>query len=121
MIYYPSGAPAYGNTIPHGQTSVTVPWSTLTGKAVFTPDDTGFWIYTYTIRWLDPQGHMEKTVSDGEIRLRVIRTLVCDVNQKCQAYEPLRNVPDNANFVWSWQEGNQTIRMTTAARTYVSF
>ncbi len=125
-LFYPNQAPAYSDTIPHGQTSKSVPWTKLVQKNTFDPDDTGFWLYTYTIRWTDNQGREQKTISDGEIRLRVVRSQVCPPDhgpndKACQAYVPLRNSPDDPNFVWSWVEDGQTIRMTTAARTYVSF
>jgi hypothetical protein len=119
-LFYPDQSPAYQGQIPFGETSVQVPWSTLTHKTVFSPDDTGFWLYTYTIRWLDDQGREQKTVADGEIRLRVVRAQVC-ADGKCQAYVPLRNAVADPNFVWQWTHGPQTIRMTTGARTYVSF
>lgn len=118
-IFYPDQSPAYSDSIAFGETSKTIPWQKLTGKDAFSSDDTGFWIYTYTIRWTDAQGFERKTVSDGEIRLRVVRSQVCDASGKCQAYVPLRNAPDNPNYAWTWVQDGQTIRMTTAARTYV--
>lgn len=118
-LFYPDQSPAYSDSIPYGLTSKSIPWKTLTGRDAFIPNDTGFWIYTYTIRWTDAQGLERKTVSDGEIRLRVVRSQVCDEHGKCAAYVPLRTAPNNPNFVWSWIENGQPIRMTTAARTYV--
>jgi hypothetical protein len=120
-IFYPDQSPAYSDSIPFGETSKTIPWQKLTGKDHFTPDDTGFWIYTYTIRWTDAQGLERKTVSDGEIRLRVVRSQVCDESGKCAAYIPLRSAPDNPNYVWTWVQDGQVIRMTTAARTYLTY
>lgn len=121
-LFYPDQSPAYQDSIPPGQASKTVPWTTLTKKADFTPDDTGFWIYTYTIRWTGADGFEHKTVSDGEIRLRVIRTQTCDAEgANCAAYVPLRSAADDPAFVWSWVESGQAIRMTTAGRTYVSY
>lgn len=117
-LFFPDQSPAYQDSIPAGQSSKTIPWSKLTQKQTFDLDDTGFWLYTYTIRWKDHDGNLQKTVSDGEIRLRVVRAKVCD-GTNCQAYVPLRSAPNDPSFVWSWTEGSQLIRMTTAGRTYV--
>jgi hypothetical protein len=126
-VFFPDQSPAYSDSIPLGQSSKTVPWTTLVKKDTFDPQDTGFWLYTYTIRWTDPLGQAQRTISDGEIRLRVVNTQVCappaanGTPGKCASYVPLNNSPDDPAFVWSWLENNQTIRMTTAARTYVEY
>jgi hypothetical protein len=124
-FFFPDGSPAYQDSIPYGQTSKTVSWRTLVKKDTFSPEDRGFWPYTYTIRWKDTAGNAFKTVSEGELRLRVIRASVCSSRgpgiQPCPAYVPLRNAQDDPAFVWSWVQDGQLIRMTTAARTYVEY
>jgi hypothetical protein len=121
-LFFPDGSPAYGDSIPHGQTSRSIAWSKLTGSDQFAADQTGFWPYTYTIRWTDTEGNAQKTVSDGEIRLRVVQSQVCDPGgANCESYVPLRTSPDDPNFVWSWVQNGQVIRMTTGARTYVDY
>ena len=101
-IFFPNQSPSYSDSIPEGQSSKSVPWTKLMGKTTFDPNDTGFWLYTYTIRWMDQAGLERKTVSDGEIRLRVVRSQVCDANgAHCSAYVPLRTAPDDPNFAWT--------------------
>ena len=120
-LFFPDQTPAYQGSIPRGQTEVTLPWTTLTKKSTFDSGDRGFWPYTYTIRWTGSDGNAYKTVSEGEIRLRVIDAQVCDpAGANCQAYVPLRTATDDPNFIWSWMEGTQEILMTGGARTYVS-
>jgi hypothetical protein len=120
-LFYPDGSPAYQDSIPFGQTSKTVPWTTLVKKDTFSAADRGFWPYTYTIRWIGADGRSYKTVSEGELRLRVIRSQVCDPQgSQCKAYVPLRESVDSPDFAWTWQEGSQVIRMSTGARVYVS-
>jgi hypothetical protein len=120
-IFFPDGSPAYQDSIPAGQTSKTVPWRTLVKKENFTVEDRGFWPFTYTIRWKDTQGNTFKTVSQGELRLRVIRSQVCPAGKPCSAYVPLRNAKDDPNFVWKWSQDGQLIQMTTGARTSVEY
>ncbi len=120
-LFYPNQAPAYKDTIPFGQTAKTIPWSTLVKKDTFDADDTGFWLYTYTIRWTGLDGREQRTISDGEIRLRVIRPQVCQAPAHCKSYVPLRDAKDDTNFVWAWREQGQEIRMTTAARTFLEY
>lgn len=121
-IFYPDQSPAYEGSIPAGKTSQTVLWSDLVKKSTFSASDRGFWPYTYTIHWIGADSRPMVTVSEGELRLRVIKTQVCGPQgPPCPAYVPLRNSVTDENFVWAWTEGNQKIQMTTGARTFVSY
>ena len=110
MIYFPDGSkPAYGGAIPRGQTRVSVPWSTILSRNTFELGDRGFWPYTYSIRYIGQDGRERTAVSQGEIRMRVMK----------KDYIPLDNVQEDANFVWKWQDNGVPVRMTTGARTFV--
>ncbi len=119
-LLYPTGEPAYGDQIPKGQSNKKIPWGTLTKTAAFTEDQRGFWPYVYEILWKDSNGMSRRTVSEGEIRLRVYKPEDCDTTGNCLTYAPLREVSADRNFVWSWIEDGQAVKMTTGARTYVS-
>lgn len=109
-IFYPDGSPTYGYQFRKGETIHRVKWSDLTKKNHFDVDDRGFWPYTYRIKWLDFEGKQRETITEGEIRLRVLR----------QGYIPLHEVQGDSNFVWNFKFDNTQVRMTTGGRTYVS-
>jgi len=121
-IYFPDTAQApYEDVIQKGQVSKKITWKQLTGRENFTAGDRGWWPYTYSISWKDGQGMAHKTVSEGEIRLRVYRTLQCDNSgAACKSYSPLRNAPNAKEYAWSWVADGQEIKMTTSGRTYVA-
>lgn len=109
-VYFPDGSkPAYGGSIPRGQTRASVPWNTILGKNSFELGDRGFWPYTYAIRYIGQDARERTAVSQGEIRMRVMK----------KDYVPLDNVSEDANFVWKWQDNGVPVRMTTGARTFV--
>lgn len=108
-VYFPTGEPTYGGEIPRGKTRANVEWETLLHKKTFEKGDRGFWPFTYRIRWVDPEGKEQLTMSQGEIRLRVYS----------KEYIPLQNVSEDENYVWKWVENGLPVHMTTGARTYV--
>jgi len=109
-VYNPSGEVAWGGIIPKGQPSISVEWKQLTKKDTFDVGDRGFWGYMYTYYYVGEDGNTHQTVTQGEIRLRVIR----------KAYISLQEVSEDSNFVWKWKHKGHDIKMTTGGRTYVS-
>lgn len=109
-VFFPDGSPSYGYQFKKGETVHRVKWSDLTKKSTFDVDDRGFWPFTYKVKWLDADGRVRETVTEGEIRLRVLRS----------GYLPLHEVQDDSNFVWKFQHDNTQVKMTTGGRTFVS-
>jgi hypothetical protein len=109
-IFFPDGSPTYGYVFKKGETAHRVLWSSLTKKTTFDVDDRGFWPFTYRIKWIDNKGQVRETVTEGEIRLRVLR----------QGYISLHDVADDMNFVWKFKYDGVEVKMTTGGRTYVS-
>lgn len=109
-LYFPDGSqPAYGGSIPRGQTRVGVPWKSILGKNTFQVGDRGFWPFVMWVKYIQPDGKEYQTVSQGEIRMLVVR----------KEYISLSNVMDDPNFVWSWSENGVPVKMTAGSRIYV--
>lgn len=123
-IFDPSGGNPIGRVIPKGEVTAVVTWKELLRKDSFAPGDAGFWPYVYTIRWKDKDGRPRKTVSEGEIRLRVYRARVCTPQEgggeTCRPYVPLAEVASDPNFVWDFSVDGFRVKMTTGARTHVA-
>jgi hypothetical protein len=109
-IFFPDGSPTYGYVFKKGETIHRVKWADLTKKSTFDIDDRGFWPFTYRIKYIDKQGKQRETVTEGEIRLRILR----------KGYTPLHEISEDMNFVWKFQYDGVDVKMTTGGRTYVS-
>lgn len=107
-IFFPNGEPSLGGSIHKGQTSQEIKWETLIKKPKFEIGDRGFWGVRVEIHYFDLDGNERISTVDGEIRLRVLK----------KDYLPLHNSKDDPNFVWIWNEGDHTYRMTTGGRAY---
>jgi hypothetical protein len=108
-IFYPSGHPTEGVTVPDGQTAVTIPWKNLLQRDTFGVGDRGFWPVVMEWKWLDAQGNEHTSVAEGEIRLRVLS----------RGYEPLHEVTDHPAFAWRWTDSGHEFRLSTAGRASV--
>ncbi len=106
VILSPTGAPALRLDAPKGQTSITVKWSDLTGTPTFTADARGFWPFVLTVHWTDSSGNPQETVTDGEVRLRVL----------AKGYQTLGDGWSPSSFAWQWTAGAHEYGMTTAGR-----
>ena len=112
-IYGPDGEVVYGNSIPKKKSRAEVPWNKLLKRDTFEINDRGFWLYTYRVYWNDENGNENVSVSEGEIRMRVIR----------KEYVDLHEVISDRNFVPQWEiytRNNETIKITSGMRTSVS-
>ena len=114
-VFNQAGQIAWGGSIPKDQTRVYVSWRKLLGcqdppaTCQFQVGNRGFWTYDHEVHWIDPDGHDRKSISQGDIVLRVYH----------QGYTPLDKVEADPNFVWSWVDGNFIYHMTTGLRAYV--
>lgn len=119
-LFFPDLSTPYGGVFPKGVTRVSVSWKTIFKRDTFEKGDRGFWPYIYTIKWIDSNGRDQETKIQGEIRLRVIASLICDSNgQNCKSYTRLNNSPLDPNFVWVWTEGDFIYKMTSGGRMYI--
>lgn len=108
-VYQPDGSTDIGGGIPRGQTNVSIAWTELIHKQKFSTGDRGFWPVTLEVHYVDTDGRDRVAVAEGEIRLRVMRA----------GYQPLSDVRDDSNFVWTWTTGNHVMKSTTGLRSYV--
>lgn len=110
-IYGPDGEVVYGNSLPKKSNRAKVSWKDLLKRETFEVGDRGFWLYRYRVFWLDENKNENVSISEGEIRLRVI----------AKGYTPLNAVISDSNFTWVYRtKNNELIKMTTGMRTYVS-
>lgn len=111
-VYLPSGEPAYGASIPKGESRAEVPWKTILGRDTFQVGDRGFWLYTYEIHYTGTDFKDYVIYSEGEIRMRVVK----------QGYTALQNIEDDPNFTLFLhnKKTGVDVKMTSTARTYVS-
>lgn len=110
-VYGPDGSIVFGSSIPKKQTRKAIPWNALLKRDTFEIQDRGFWIYTYNVFWLDSDGNENMSVSEGEIRLRILK----------DNYTSLADVESDSNFAWQWKDkSGAIIKITTGMRTYVS-
>lgn len=105
-IFFPSGEPAQGYSVPDGASSIDLTWKDLLKESTFQKNYAGFWQVLMEWSWVDTQGNENKSAALGEIRLRVLDP----------AYTALQDVTDDKNFAWQWVSGNQGFAMTTAGR-----
>lgn len=110
-VYGPDGNIIFGSAIPKNQTRKSIPWNTLLNRETFEVQDRGWWLYVYHVFWIDSEGNEHLSVSEGEIRLRIVK----------KEYVPLSNVDTDGFQTWKWKDKNGAIvKMTTGMRTYVS-
>jgi hypothetical protein len=110
-IYFPDGRPTYEGKINKGESHAMVKWSDIVNKADFHLEDRGFWGVSIALHYKSPEGEPQKTYADGYIFMHVIR----------KTYISLIENEEDENFVWRWKTPtNQTVKMTTGARVFVS-
>lgn len=109
MIMFPNGHPAIQLAVPKGETRTMVKWSDLTGKDTFDRNDRGLWAVFQIVLWEDGDGAIRNILSEGEIRLRVIR----------EGYNPLRHAKDSNWFATRWKAGEWKMGQSTSGRTGV--
>ena len=110
-IYQPDGSAPIGDSIPKKENRKSVKWSRILRRDTFENGDTGFWPFNYKVYWIDKNGRENFSISQGEIRLRVLK----------KEYIPLNEVVNDFNFTWNiLTRNNETIKMTTGMRAYVS-
>lgn len=111
-IYFPDGRPTYIGSIPKGESYASVSWSELLDKKTFDPGDRGFYGVSVTVNYKGPDSMPMKAYSDGYIFLHVVKKEYISLND---------SGGEDENFVWSWKsKTNQTVKMTTGARVFVS-
>jgi len=113
-VYDNQGRVAWGDAFPRGKTRLSVPWGTLLGcvdgqPCSFEVSQRGTWTFNHEVYWKDAQGAERRSVSQGEIVLRVFR----------RGYLPLDTVRSDPNFAWTWTEGGFIYKMTTGLRAFV--
>lgn len=109
-VLRPTGEPTLALSFRKGETRMSVPWSDLISRPTFEVEDRGFWPFVYQIKYLDQDGFERTLVTEGEIRLRVLK----------KDYQPLHETAHDPSFTWEFIEGGSKIKMTTGGRTYVS-
>lgn len=108
-VFGPNGDIVFGGEFKRGEVRVGVPWSKLTGRSSFEIGDRGFWGVIYEIKFIDSAGRERTTLTQGEVRMRVVR----------RGYIPLHNSENDKEFVWKWKSNGVDIKMTTGGRTFV--
>ena len=108
-VYNQQAALVWGYSFPKGERSKTITWSVLTKKETFDIGDRGFWAYVYSMVYIGEDGREHDTITQGEIRLRVIKS----------SYQNLDNVKFDRNFVWKFTFNDFPIKMTTGGRTWI--
>lgn len=107
-ILSPDGRPAVGLSLSEGKTRLEVSWKVLLGREVFETGDRGFWVVIAEIHYLTESGLVKKTLIEGEIRLRILKS----------KYISLENVEHDPNFVWLWHHNNRPFKMTSNGRIF---
>jgi hypothetical protein len=111
-IYLPGGRPTYEGSILKGNSYASVPWSEIVDKKTFDPGDRGFYGVSVTVNYRGPDGIHMKTYSNGYIFLHVVKKEYIALND---------SGGEDEYFVWTWQtKTNQTVKVTTGLRVYVS-
>lgn len=115
-----TGQPSFSKFFEKGKTVLSVKWKDLTGQDEFRPDDTGYWPFIYSIKWIGKDGFEHSAVNEGELRMRVYRMQLCEGSpSKCRSYLPLSDQESDSNFVWSKVIDGQLVKSTTGGRIYV--
>lgn len=108
-VLSPTGAPVQRIDAAKGATYVTLKWSDIIGAPTFTKDARGFWPFVVHVHWIDPTGNPQETVTDGELRLRVVS----------KDYTALGGGWAPSEFAWQWISGRYEFGMTTAGRVQI--
>lgn len=113
-LYDNQGHVAWGDSFPKNAVRLTVPWSKVLGcvdgqPCNFEVSQRGTWTFNHEVYWKDAQGAERRSVSQGEIVLRVFR----------RGYLPLDTVRDDPNFAWTWTDGGLLYKVTTGLRAFV--
>ena len=110
-IFYPDGRPTYEGNIKKGEAFAKIPLSALVDKSTFDLSDRDFYGISITLKYKSSDGIERKTYADGYLFLHVVR----------KNYVSLLEAENDEAFVWQWQtKENQTIKMTTGFRVFVS-
>jgi hypothetical protein len=110
-IFFPDGRPTYEGVVKRGESYASVSWSEITNKKTFDPGDRGFYGVSITINYKGPDGMPLKTYADGYVFFHVVK----------KEYISLTENEEDESYVWKWKAPtNQTIKMTTGSRVYVS-
>lgn len=110
-FFSPNGEIIFGGSFPKNSNKIQVKWSDLVKRETFSAGDRGYWGMIYEIYWNDSEGREMVTMSEGELRLRVVK----------EGYKPLHEVKDDPNFTWFYNDQSGVeVKMTTGARAYVS-
>jgi hypothetical protein len=110
-IYFPDGRPTYEGVVKKGESFAQVPFSEIVDKKTFDISDRGFYGVSVTLHYKDSNGVACRTYADGYIFMHVVK----------KEYVSLIENQEDENFVWTWKtKANQTIKMTTGFRVFVS-
>lgn len=110
-IYFPDGKPTYEGVVKKGESFAKVAWSEIINKPKFDISDRGFYALSITLNFKDSFGNSRKTYADGYLFMHVVK----------KEYTSLLENERNEYFVWEWiAPTNQTVKMTTGFRVYVS-
>lgn len=108
-IFFPDGSPAYGDSIPQGQTRRAVAWSSLLKGSTFELGHRGFWAYSVERRFNGTDGHERREFDQGFIFLVVLR----------KGYTSLHEIAADPNYAWQWAESGAPVKVTSSGRAYV--
>lgn len=118
-VYDPNGANPVERDIPRSVTRLGLSWQEITGHAAFQKGDRGFWPFIVTWHWIDVDGRDQTTMTEGEIRMRVIAAQVCDsTGGNCKAYAPMNDALEDPAYVWQWVDNGAILKATTSGRIY---
>ncbi len=106
-----SGRSTYAGEIKKGESFTKVSWFDITDKETLDISDRGFYGVSVTITYRGPGGEKLKTYTSGYVFMHVVR----------KDYVSLIENPEDENYVWEWKTPtNQTAKMTTGGRVFVS-
>jgi hypothetical protein len=110
-IYLPDGRPTYEGSVKKGESFANVVLSELTNKPIFDIGDRGFYAVSVTIHSVGTNGVDIKTHLFGYLFIHVVK----------RDYISLLENEEDENFRWTWKSPtNQTIKLTTGGRVFVS-
>lgn len=91
------------------ETSMTVSWRELTGRAEFIIGDRGNWTVNEVVYWTDSDGNERQSRAQGDIVLRVFK----------KNYTPLHNSSEDPNYAWVFSDGRFQYKITSSLRSTV--
>lgn len=107
-VFFPDGSPTLGLELPRGETEIEISWKDIVKKDTFEKDARGFWPVLVEWFWVDANGFENRTIVEGEIRMRVLS----------REYIPLHEIRDAVQFGWRWYDNDGVYRMSTAGRAW---